>query len=50
MLMALPRHGRGFEHQTANDANCAVERQGWQNDDWIDSPRANTDTGSYGRG
>jgi hypothetical protein len=47
MLMARPRHGRGFEQQTAIDANCGAELQSWQNDDWIDNRRGDTDTRSY---
>ena len=50
MGMALPRHGCGFEQPPAIDANCGVELQSWQNDDWADSRRGDTDTRSYRRG
>jgi len=50
MLMALPRHGRAFEQQTAIDANCGMELYSWQNDDWTDSRRGDTDTRSHRRG
>ena len=50
MLMARPRHGRGFEQQTDNDANGGGELQSWQNADWTDSRRGDTDTRSYRRG
>jgi hypothetical protein len=48
--MALPRRSRGYEHETANDAKCVVERQGWQDVDGIDSRSADTDIKSHGRG
>ena len=46
MLMARPRHGRGFDEQTVIDANYEVELQSWQND-WTDNRRGDTDTRSY---
>ena len=45
--MARPRHSRGLEQQTAIDANCGAKLQSWQNDDWIDNRRGDTDTRSY---
>ena len=48
--MALTWHGRQCNHQTVIDANYGVELQSWQNDDWTDSLRGDTDSRSYRRG
>lgn len=48
--MALPPHRRGFEQEITIDANCGVDLQSRQNDNWIDMRRSDTNAWPYRRG